>query len=391
MKKRLKEHLDIKEKDGNKNIFLLGSSSLFNDVGSEMITPILPFLITSVGGAGIAVGLISGLREGLSSLFKLFGGWWSDRVGKKIPFVFLGYFLSVIFRAFLYFANFWTYIMGFVSLERVGKLRDAPRDAIISQSTKKQGKGFGIHQMMDTAGGIIGTLLVLFLFWKFGLELKNIILIAASVSLLSLVPLFFIKEKKSKPVKKSILRGFKDLNKDLKYFIFVASVFTFGNFGLYMFLLLRIKEITGNIIAPLIIYALFGLIYACFAVPFGNLSDKIGRKKVLAIGYVLFFIISVGLIFFSQFYVLASLFVLYGLVYAITQSNQKAFVSDLSKNKRATAFGIYGFIIGIVNIFGGLIAGIFWDISPITMFAYISVIALISAILLMFVKERKFI
>ncbi len=374
-------------KRGFKNIFLVGSSSFFNDVGSEMITPILPFYITGLGGAGVAVGLISGLREGLSSLLKLFGGWLSDRTGKRTPFIFLGYFISIIFRLLLGMVNLWQYVIAFVSLERFGKLRDAPRDALITDSTNRRGRGFGFHQMMDTAGGILGTIIVIFLFWKFQLQLKTIIFAAAGISVFSLLPLFFVKESKIKKIKKNLFKGIKNLDSRLKYFIFVAAVFALGNFGLYMFLLLRVKDITGNIVVPLVLYAVFNFVYALFVTPFGNLSDKVGRKKLLLVGYVLFFIVSIGFVYFQSLNFIIVLFLLYGLVYALTQANQRALVSDLCGNMKGTALGFYSFVVGAVNIVGGLIAGLLWDFSSKTMFIYISIVAFFSIIFLIFVKE----
>jgi len=177
--------------------------------------------------------------------------------------------------------------------------------------------------------------------------------------------------------------------KKLKYFIFVSAVFALANFGLYFFFLLRAKEITGSIIIPLILYELFNLTYVFFVVPFGKISDKIGRKKILILGYVLFLAVTLSFIFFESLIHLIILFALYGLVYALTQSNQKALVADLAPEEiEGTSLGLYSFIIGIVNIIGGLIAGLFWDIGYKNMFIYLSAVAFVSLVLLMFIKEK---
>jgi len=378
----------ISPKQGSKNIKLLGGSSLFNDIGSEMITPLLPFYVTALGGAGLALGILIGLREGLSSLFKILGGWASDWVGKRNKFVFGGYLISIISRIILALANTWQSIVGLVSIERIGKLRDAPRDAIIIQSTKKRGKGFGIHQAFDTVGAIIGTLLVIFLFWKIGLEFKTIIIIAALISSLSLIPLFFVKEPKIKPIKRNLFQGIKILDKKLKYFVLVASVFTIANFGLYLFMILLARDLTGSVLTALILYALFNLVFALFVIPFGKLSDKIGRKKVLFVGYTLFLALAISFVFFSSLLYLVIAFVVYGLVYALTLSNQKALASDLSGKMKGTSMGFYHSIIGLVNIPAGIVAGLLWDVSYQTMFTYISIITFISIVLLLFVRER---
>lgn len=376
------------EKTASKNSWLLGSSSFLNDVGGDMIAPILPFYISLLGGEGVAIGLVSGLREGLASIFKIFGGWLSDRLGKRKGFVFFGYFFSFIFKFFIALANSWQQIMLFVSLERFGKLRDAPRDAIISESRNNKGKNFGIAQMLDTLGAVVGTILVLVLFLQFNLEFKKIIFIAAAISFFSIIPIFFVKEPKFKKTKKQIIEGISSLDKRLKYFVLVASVFSFGNFGLYMFIILIAQELSGNMVYPLVLYVIFNLVFAVFVIPFGKLSDKIGRKKVLISGYALFFLVALGFIYLKSFFWLFLLFPVYGLVYAITNSNQRALVSDLAGNMKGTALGFFHMCTGIVAIPGGFIAGFLWNISHELMFSYISVVAFIAIILLIFVREK---
>lgn len=372
-----------------KNVILLGTSSMFNDFSSEMITPVLPFYITSLGGAGFAIGALSGLREGLASLFKILGGWVSDRTGKRKPLLFVGYLLSLIFRFSLLIATSWRAVLTLVSFERIGKMRDAPRDAMIASYGGHRGMNFAIQQVMDNIGGIIGILVIIFLFWKFDIDFKVIIIIASIIAILSIIPLFFVKEKRYSKEKDNLYQGIKQVNKKLKSFVFVASVFTLANFGISMFLLLKVQEMTGSMLASLGMYALFNISYAAFVIPFGKLSDKIGRKKVLMMGYILFFVLSLGLIFLSNIFFLLIAFVLYGVVLAITHSNQRAFASDLMGKMKGTSMGFFHSVIGIVNIPAGIIAGLLWDVSSKAMFIYIAIVAFIAVILLHFFREGK--
>jgi len=173
----------------------------------------------------------------------------------------------------------------------------------------------------------------------------------------------------------------------LKYFIFVSAIFTIANFGLYMFLLLRARDLFGGIGYALGLFLLFNIVWAGLTIPFGNLSDKFGRKSILMLGYVLLAFVGIGFAYFSNFFLIALLFVSYGLVYAITQSNQRAFVADLSGEMKGTAMGFYQAVIGIVNIPAGIVAGFLWNVSYQTMFLYVAGVALVSVILLVFVRE----
>ena len=163
------------------NILLLGAVSFLNDLSSEMIMPILPMFIESLGGSSLIIGLIGGLRDSISSILKVFAGYWSDKSGKRKIFVISGYLTSSLFKFLLVISNTWHYVLAFASLERVGKgLRTAPRDAIIADSMpNNRGKGFGIHRALDTSGAVFGSITALILFWFLGFNFKTIILIAS--------------------------------------------------------------------------------------------------------------------------------------------------------------------------------------------------------------------
>jgi MFS family permease len=368
------------------NILLLGIVSFLNDLSSDMIMPILPMFITALGGAGLIVGLIGGLRDSISSILKVFAGYWSDKSGKRKIFVSSGYLTSALFKLFLAFSKIWQHILVFASLERIGKgLRTAPRDAIIADSMpKERGKGFGIHRSMDTSGAVAGSIVVFLLFWFFGFNFKSIILIAAILAFLSLIPLYFVKEGKREPEDITLKIGLKNLPPSLKLFILISGTFALANFS-YMFFILRAQEFfTGklSIGIPILLYILFNIFYAVFAVPFGRLSDKIGRRKVIVFGYLLFSLTSLGFAFFNSLTAFIVLFALYGMVYAIVDGNQRAYVSDLSSEElRGTALGTFHTTIGLTALPASLIAGFLWQINPNITFVYGAVVSIISVIL----------
>ncbi|RLJ02152.1 MAG: MFS transporter [Candidatus Aenigmatarchaeota archaeon] len=368
------------------NIFLLGVVSFLNDLSSEMIMPILPMFITALGGAGLIVGLIGGLRDSISSILKVFAGYWSDKSGKRKIFVFSGYLTSALFKLFLAFSKAWQHVLIFSGLERIGKgLRTAARDAIIADSMpKEKGKGFGIHRAMDTLGAIGGSVIVFLLIWFFGYNFKSIILIAAILALLSLIPLYFVKERKREPQDINLKIGLKNLSRPLKLFILISGIFALANFS-YMFFILRAQELfTGKLSVgvPILLYILFNAFYAVLAVPFGELSDKIGRKKVIVFGYLLYSLTSFGFAFFNSLTPFIVLFALYGMVYAIVDGNQRAYVSDLSSEElRATALGTFHTATGLMALPASLIAGFLWQINSSMPFVYGAAVSIISVVL----------
>jgi len=373
--------------DKKRNIYFLGLVSLLNDASSEIIQPILPLFITSLGAGGLAIGLIGGLSDGLPSLLKLFSGYWSDRLGRRKPLVVAGYSISAMGKLLLALSNTWQQVFVLKTLERSGKgIRSAPRDAIIAESAPPdaRGRGFGIHRALDSLGAVIGSVLA-YILWQSGMEFRTIFIVAGSVAFLALIPLGPVKESFRSPV--SCLRpSVSSLSPELASFVAIASIFALANFS-YMFFILRSKEFFSGdmtIGAPLLLYVLFNLIYTLFSIPSGLWSDKVGRKKVLAVGYFLFSLVSLGFALVSSASGLVILFAFYGLVFAIVDGAERAFVSDLCRAEvRGTGLGVYYGAIGISAIASGLVAGALWEtLNPEATFIFGALTAFTASLLL---------
>lgn len=370
------------------NVIFLGIVSFLNDLSSEMIMPILPMFITSLGGGGLVVGLLGGLRDSISSILQVVCGYWSDRTGRRKVFVWSGYLTSAIFKLTLAISRAYPGAVVSASLERVGKgLRTAPRDAIIADSMPgERGKGFGIHRAFDSSGAILGSLLAFLLLWLLNLEYRHIILIAAIVGFASLIIIRFVKDTGAERKRITLKIGLRSLPKPLRLFIGISAVFALGNFS-YMFFIMRAEQVFaggGRAAVPILLYVLFNIFYAVFAIPLGTLSDRTGRQGVLILGYVLFALTCFGFAVFSSLAALVVLFALYGVAYAAIDGSQRAFVSDLSApSLKATALGTFHTTTGISALAAGLAAGLLWQkIGAHATFVYGGVAASASAVLL---------
>jgi MFS family permease len=387
------------QKGGFRNVIILSIVSFLNDLSSDMIMPILPMFLESLGATGKIIGLVGGIRDGVSGLLKVLCGYWSDKTGKRKVFVYAGYGISSVFKLLLGLTKTAGGAVIFSSMERIGKgLRTAARDAIIAESVKQsqRGKSFGIHRGMDSAGAVLGASLA-FVFLQFtGLGFSTVIIISALIGLASLVPLRFVSEPEESKNNAKLKLSLSILPRPLKLFILVAGIFALGNFS-YMFFVLRAQHLfTGKwaTTAPILLYVLFNIFQSALALPLGLLSDRVGRQKVLIFGFGLFAVVSFGFVFLNTlpFYII--LFALYGVVFAAVDGTERALVSDLAgPESRATALGTYSTITGLAALPASLIAGFLWDKSPAYTFVFGGVMAITAiAVFLLFnrhFKDRK--
>jgi len=389
----------MKNKFGiSKNVFVLGLVSFFNDVASEMIYPIVPIFLTSVLGAPVAiVGLIEGIAESTASILRVVSGWLSDKWQKRKPFIVAGYSFSAISKILLSLAYSWPFVLFARFVDRFGKgTRTSARDALIAESSENsvRGRSFGFHRALDTMGAVVGPLLALlaihFLDNKFRL-IFFLAFIPAFIGILLLI--FFVKEKKKEVNSSFVFRfNWKELDPSFKIFLLISFIFALGNSS-DAFLILRAQNLGLSLILVVLVYVLFNFTYAIFSMPAGIISDKIGPKKVLLAGFLLF---SVVYLFFGLVHsslLLWFLFPIYGIYMALTEGVGKAYISNLvPQEKTGTAFGVYQTTIGLCTFFASLIAGLLWTyIGVKAPFIFGSIAAIISAFLfIIFGSKIKF-
>jgi MFS family permease len=375
----------------NPNIFFLGLVSFLTDVSSEMIFTLLPlFLANILGVAAVIIGFIEGVAESTASLLKIFSGWLSDRMGNRKSLAVIGYGLSTLAKPFMYIATTWGLVLGVRFADRLGKgVRTAPRDALVadSVSTGQRGKAFGLHRAMDTSGAALGLVVaavVVFLLQKGALELiRNtyqwLVLIGVIPAVLALFMFFFIREAKkgSSPQSQSecLQKTSQDTNtgfdKRFKLFLGIMFFFTLGNSS-DAFLILRAQNLGNSVIYILLMLILFNVVYAAVSIPAGVLSDKLGRRIIIVLGWVAYALTYLGFAVASTSWHIWLLFALYGVYYGLAEGVARAFVADLVPEDRCgTAYGLFHGVVGITLLPASVIAGWLWQaISPAAPFYF---------------------
>ncbi len=378
----------------SRNVIILGLVSLLNDGASEMIYPLLPAFLTSVLGAGpAALGIIEGTAEATASFLKLFSGYVSDRVRKRKGWIVAGYFLSNIIRPLIAFSTSWVQVLALRFSDRVGKgLRTSPRDAIIADSTPPEFRGmaYGFHRAMDHGGAVAGPLAATALLLVFHDDLKSIFLLSFIPGLFALLMLLAgIREKRADVRPSTAQAGFAfrssvaQMPPAFQRYLLIVLFFTLGNSS-DAFLLLRAQQLGVPLTMLPMIWVVLHIVKMGFSVPAGVLSDRIGRRSVIAAGWTVYALVYAGFGQAGKQWHAWALFAAYGIYFGLTEGVEKALVADLAPSHlRGSAFGLYHLIVGAGAFPASLLFGLVWQTAgPAAAFGMGAGLALLAGVLL---------
>jgi len=378
----------------SRNVIMTGLVSLFNDISSDMTTPLIPIFMSSMLNAPVyIIGITMGLADGLSNILKVGSGWLSDRLQKRKIFVIIGYILSAFSKGMMGFAYTWVGAFASRVSDRMGKgVRTAARDAILveSSTSKMRSSAFGIHRSLDSMGAIIGPLIGIVLVHYFKISIRSLFFIAIVPSLIGIVLLvLFVKETATQKPASTIFQNSNRCNKNHCYsrsFFWFLGLTTFFNLANSSdaFLFLRARSAGASVIILLLLHALQHTFYSLFSFVSGITAKKHGEPIILMIGYFLFACIYLLCAFTSGYATLFIIFPLYGIFFGLTDGMAPSYISRLVKPEvMATSFGLYYTLSGFSVMIASIIAGGLWSaLSPRAPFIFGAVVAFIAAITL---------
>lgn len=381
----------------SKDSFLLAFVSLFADIATEMLYPILPiFLTQNLKAGGSIVGLIEGIASATQNIIQGFSGWLSDKFQQRKTIALIGYIAAASAKPLIGISTVWQGVLGARFMDRLGTgIRSAPRDALIASSVSDQnrGKAFGIEGIGDNLGAFIGPLIAIFLLYYIGIDMRYIFYLAVIPGFLAVIMMLFVKDRYQIKIKEAKVKiTAKAFPKKYWQYLFIVGLFGLGNSS-NSFLILQSKSIGISLQATILIYAFFNLVAALASYPSGFLSDKFGRRNILLFSFIIFIATYLGFAYSASFYMIALLFILYGIYQGVFRSVGKALATDLAPAKlRASGIGWYSTTVGLSGLLASIVAGQLWDkVSHQAVFVYGAIFAVLGTLsLLILLKNESF-
>jgi MFS family permease len=373
----------------SRDTFSLALASVFSDVSTEMLYPVLPvFLTQTLHASGSIVGLVDGFAQALQNIVQGFSGTLSDKLQRRKPIALAGFFLSAISKPLMGMATVWPALFGARLLDRLGAgTRSAPRDALIASSVAEENRGraFGLEGAGDNAGAFLGPLLTLLLLYAVGVDIRTVFYLAIIPGLLAFAMVVLVTEHRAAiHAEAKIDISLRQFPRDYWKFLLVMAVFGIGNSS-NAFLILQTQDIGASLPTTILIYAAYNLVAALISYPAGWLSDTWGRRNVLLVCFLVFLIAYLGFALTRNVFLIGGLFAFYGLYQGIFRAVGKAFAASFVPDQlRASGVGWYSSTVGLLQLVASVVAGLLWDrIGHAAVFYYGAVFAAVGIVALL--------
>ena len=379
----------------SRNTFLLAFASLFSDVSTEMLYPVLPvFLTQTLKASGSIVGVVDGFAQATQNIVQGFSGTLSDKLQKRKSIALAGYLLAAIAKPLMGLSTVWQGVFGARLLDRLGAgTRAAPRDALIASSVDEndRGRAFGLEGFGDNLGAFLGPLLAVFFLYSLHVGIRAIFFLAIIPALLAFFMVLLVREHPAAVAAKSKIDfSLRQFPKGYWQYLLVIALFGLGNSS-NSFLILQTQDIGASLETTILIYAAFNLVAALISYPAGSLSDRWGRKNILLASFAIFLIAYLGFALTQNIILIAALFVFYGAYEGIFRSVGKAFASDfVPEHLRASGIGWYSTTVGLLQLVASVVAGLLWDrVGHGAVFLYGAAFAVVGSVGLLVLSPAK--